>query len=331
MMELLAGPNTVARVGADSRSSKPWSNAGAFWDDDLGFGSITSNLFGYGPNYFVTQLDGTCGVRGNSSGSIVLDVSDQGEWALYNVTSDPVSGDLVGLLCGFDKQSGVYADKLIVRSAGIMAAGFFAPQIRAVDRLVSIWGTQVKKRAIDGSDSAWVLEANLTAGPDSTLYVGTPTVSRTTDPAIVCIIYQDGGILFYDVVAKQQVIRPVARIGSNVGAWYSPKFDIYTSYTTADSDWEVTVWANAVRPDSLSDPVAAPSLVQGKVSRVLVRLLGADGEPCEGELVAWSITGGAGALTSTQSTTDADGYAYIGYIAPVSAGTSPTIQASVEF
>jgi hypothetical protein len=331
MMELLAGPNTVARVGADNRSSKPWSNAGIFWDDEIGFGSITSDVSGYGPNYFITQLDGTSGARGRSHGWIVLDVSGRGEWALYDFTTDPVTGDLVGLLYSLDKQSGVYADKLIAQSTGILAAGFFRPQIRALDRVISIWGTQVKKRAIDGSDSDWFLEANLTAGPDSLLYLGTPTVSRTTEPAVVCLIYQSGAILFYDVVAKQQVVRPVARIGSNVGAWYSPKFDIYIGYTVPGADWEVTVWANAVRPDSLSNPVAAPSLVKGKVSQVLVRLLGADGEPCEGELISWSITGGPGALTVTQSTTDADGYAYVGYIAPLSSGSSPTIQASVEF
>ena len=327
MMQLLAGPYTVARVGADNRTTKPWGNGGIFWDDELGFGSITSDLSGYGPNYFVAQLDGTCGARGSVQGGIVLDVSGHGEWALYNIVNDPGTGNLLGLLHGFDKRSGVYADTLI---ASMEHAGY--PQVRATDRVIWVQGTAVKKRAIDGSDPAWVLETNLTAGPNYLLYVGTPTVSRTSDPAVVCLIYQSGGILFYDVVAKQQVIRPVACIGANTGAWYSPKFDIYVSYTAAGSDWQVSVWANAVRPDSLSNPVAAPSLVQGKVSRVLVRLLGADGEPCEGELISWAITDGPGALTSTQSTTDSDGYAYIGYISPVSAGSSsPTIQASVEF
>jgi hypothetical protein len=237
---------------------------------------------------------------------------------------------LIGLLYNFDKKSGVFANNLIASGPGIMTTASY-PQIKATDRLISIVGTSVKKRAIDGSDSAWVVESTLTAGPNYPIYQGRATVSRTTNPAVVCIIYPGGGILFYDVVAKQQVFKPIARIGANNGAWYSPKFDIYISYTTTDSDWQISVWANAVRPGSLSNPVAAPSLVQGKVSQVMVRLLGADDEPCVGELVSWAITGGLGSLTAAQSVTDADGYAHIGYISPLSAGSSPTIQASVEF
>lgn len=326
MMELLAGPNTVARIGADNRETKPWSNSGIFWDDELGIGCITGDYSGNSPNYLIVQLDGTCGGRASLMGGIVLDVSGQGEWALYNLTSDPATGNPVGLIYGFDKRSGVRTDQMIARMENL-----FYPQIRTSESLLIIQDTRVLKRAIDGSDSAWVIEANLIAGPNYVLYLGVPTASRTTDPAVVCLIYPSGGILFYDVVAKQQVIRPVARIGTNAGAWYSPKFDIYIGYTTAGSDWQVAVWANTVRPNSLSNPAAAPTLVQGKVSRVLVRLLGADDEPCKGELISWSITDGSGTLTSTQSTTDADGYAYVGYISPVSAGTSPTIQASVEF
>ena len=91
-----------------------------------------------------------------------------------------------------------------------------------------------------------------------------------------------------------------------------------------------------MRPSSLSSPAAVSAIAQGRVSQVRVRLLGANSDACEGELVDWSITAGSGALAEAQSTTDADGYAYNEYIAPVTGGAgspfgSVTIQAQVLY
>lgn len=340
MMELLAGPYTVARVGQDNRYTGPVGINTAFWDDELGIGSLSdytsvSDIFGYGANYFVTQLDGTCGARAKAQhGAVLVDMTGQYEWCLYDAGFDAGLGVSVGTVYGFDKQSGVYADKLIAKSAGIVAIAGSFPQIRTADRLIAIEGPSVKKRAIDGSDSAWIEECALTPGILDPIYAypSVPSVSRTKDADVVCLIYPSGGILFYDVVAKQQVVKPwIARIGTNNGGWYSVKYDIYISYTISGGEWYVSVWANSVRPDSLGNPEAVVPLVNGKVTPIRARLLGDHGEPCEGELVSWAITAGDGALTASQSTTDADGYAYVGYVAPVEVGTAPTIQATMEF
>jgi hypothetical protein len=339
MMELLAGPYTVAHAGLDNRNTAPAGINRAFWDDELGIGSLSAytsitDIFGHGSNYFVAQLDGTCGARAKAiPGTILVDMTNQYEWCLYYTDLDPDIGS-AGFLYGFDKQSGVYADKMIAKSFGIHAEATSFPQIRTADRLIAIQGTSVRKRAIDGSDSAWVEECELTPGIGDPIYstYAVPAVSRTKDENVLCLIYPSGGILFYDVVAKQQVVKPwIARIGANSGAWYSVKYDIYISYTVDDTDWHVSVWANSVKPDSLSNPEAVTSLVAGKVSQVRARLLGDHGEPCEGELIAWTITAGDGSLTATQSTTGADGYAYIGYVAPIVAVSAPTIQAAAEF
>ncbi|MGZ5709983.1 MAG: hypothetical protein ACXWIJ_12510 [Burkholderiales bacterium] len=339
MMELLAGPYTVARAGLDNRYTGPSDVNRAFWDDELGIGSLSDytsllDTFGYGSNYFVTQLDGTCGARGKAQhGAVLVDMTGQYEWVLYDVDFDPDLGS-TGFLYGFDKQSGVYADKLIAKSTGIYATSGSFPQVRTTDRLIAFQGPYVTKRAIDGSDASWIAECTLAPGVLDPLYdyPNVPSVSRTKDEGVLCLIYPSGGILFYDVVAKQQVVKPwIPRIGTNNGAWYSVKYDIYISYAVSGEDWHVSVWANSVRPDSLGNPEAVTPLLGGKVTQVRAQLVGDHGEPCEGELISWSLTSGDGALTATQSTTDADGYAYIGYVAPITAGTAPTIQATAEF
>jgi hypothetical protein len=340
MMELLAGPYTVARSGTDNRFTGPTDVNRAFWDDELGIGSLSSytsvdDTLGYGANYFITQLDGTCGARAKAQhGAVLVDMTGQYEWCLFNAGFDVDLSSAAGTLYGFDKQSGVYADKLIVKSAALFAEPGSYPQIRTADRLIAIQGPYVTKRAIDGSDSEWVAEYTLTPGILDPIYFNpnVPSVSRTRDANVLCLIYPSGGILFYDVVAKQQVAKPwIARIGANNGAWYSVKYDIFISYTVSDTDWYVSVWANAVRPDSLSDPEAVSPLVAGRVTQVRARLLGGHGEPCAGELISWSITAGDGSLTATQSTTDSEGYAYVGYAAPITVMTAPTIQAVMEF
>lgn len=337
MMELLSGPNLVARVGGVYTG--PYSTNRAFWDDELGIGSLAAyatagDSFGYGANYFIAQLDGTCGARAKAyHGPVLIDVSGEYEWALYDANFNATLGAPTGYVYGFEKQSGVYADKLIAMSPGIYANPLYVPQIRTSDRLIAIHGATVTKCALDGSDPEWITEYTLTPVFTDSLYGGqnVPAVSRTKDPAIICLIYPSGGILFYDVVAKQQVVKPwIPRIGANNGAWYSVKFDIYISYTLSGGEWYVSVWANSVRPATLSNPQPLTSVASGRVTQLRVRLLGAHGEPCKGELISWSVSGG-GSLTAAQSTTDANGYAYIGYAAPITGGATPTIQAVAEF
>lgn len=339
MMELLAGPYTVAHAGLDNRYTGPAGINRAFWDDELGIGSLSvytsvADTFGYGSNYFITQLDGTCGARAKvQHGTILVDTTGEYEWAIFDAGFDPVLGS-IGSVYGFDKQTGVFADKLIARGVEFFAEATSFPQIRTSDRLIAIQGPFVTKKALDGSDSIWVTECTLAPGAGDAIYssYGVPSVSRTKDKDVLCLIYPSGGILFYNVAAKQQVIKPwTPRIGANSGAWYSVKYDIYISNMISDTDWTVSVWANAVRPDSLSNPEAVEPIISGKITQVRARLMGAHGDPCEGELISWSLTSGDGSLTTTQSKTDANGYAYTGYVAPVAVTTAPTIQAVAEF
>jgi hypothetical protein len=141
----------------------------------------------------------------------------------------------------------------------------------------------------------------------------TATGTRTLDDNVLAIAHENGTIIYYDVEAAAQV-GGVSYIGSNQGAWYSPKHDVFIARTTAS---ELKVYASAVRPSSLSNPVAVSAIAQGRVSQVRVRLLGANSDACEGELVAWSLTAGSVALPVAQRTTDADGYGYNNYLAPV--------------
>ena len=341
-MQLLAGPYTIARVGADNRSAAPAERYAVFWDDDLGLGSVGAytsgtDIFGHGPNYCIVQLDGTAGARGKvSRGSIMIDVSGQYEYAWFATYFDGVLG-AVGDVRGFDKRTGISEDKPIAKSASIVAGANSYPQIRTANRLIHVAGPFVTKRAVNGSDTAWVTEYTLT--PSSVLdplYVGgPPSVSRTKDPGVICLIYPSGGVLFYDVTAQTQVFPETWTpwIGVNDMAWFSVRLNIYISflYTNLGADGTLTVWANSVRPDTIAAPVAVTALGLGKVSQVKTRVLGTKSEPCRNELIAWSILSGNGALSATQSATDKDGYAYINYIATLVSGSNPAIQASLEF
>lgn len=345
MMQLLSGPNTVDRVD-DLRLVIPAAPGSAFWDDEMGLcviGDYTTidDTFGYGPNYFVAQMDGTAGARGKAEhGAILLDMSGDAtayEFNIFNTYFDADLGTAVGDVLGFDKRTGTYEDKRIAKNAGLFS--YQAPHVRLNDRLLRIAGPSIYKRALDGSDLDWVLENTLT--PTSSLdpiydYPGVPQVSRTKHDGVVAIIYPAGGVLYYNVNTGVQVSTWVGRIGVNDAAWYSARHDVFVAMTklSADgfyTDSELRIYANAVLPYSIVGPVAAGLLTNGQVTQVHVRLLGEQNEPCVNELVEWSITAGDGALTVAQSVTDADGYAYTSYVAPVYAGVDPTIQAEVEF
>jgi hypothetical protein len=327
MMALLAGPTAI-----QAYEPGDWDViAGAsdyFWDDSVGLSVIgaytrTGDTFGFGPNYFIVQLDGTVGSRGKASpGSVLIDTTGQYQHAFYRADFDLALGVGAGTVWGFDARTAIFQDQLIAHSAGIFRnTGGVA--VRALDRLIAIRGSDVIKAAIDGSDGGFVSEAAL-SGPG-----GSSKVSRTNKPNVVCIIYDSGDVLFYDVAAKAEVIpawRP--HIGSNVAAWYSVRFDIYIALVDVSGVKSISVYANEVAPATLSNPVG--TLTKGRVSTVRSRLLGSNSEPCAGELIAWSMTGD-GALTATQSKTDADGYASVGYIAPFAVTTAPTIEAEAVF
>lgn len=314
MMARLAGPNTVPLAGG--LSTVP---AAAFYDDELGIGSIAPvDPFGQTSNYFVVQLDGTAGARGQTAAQpVLLDLSGEYEYALFAAA---------GSVWGFNKQTGDYTGNLIASHAGLARSAALPPAIRTSDRLIAFEGTAVTKAKLDGSDGGFVSEATLSSSGSASI----PTASRTIDPNVVALVYNNGVVLFYDVVAKAEVVKPFRpHVGANSLGWYSRRFDVWITGTAAGmSDWAINVFANAVAPSTLATPTG--TLVKGRVGTVTTRLLGASSEPCANELVDWSMTGD-GALTAVQSTTDASGYATTGYVAPFTVVTDPTITASMSF
>lgn len=314
MLELLA-TNTIYDA-ADPGSPIETLNDTAgddqsFYDDSLGWCTYSQSLGGY----CIVQLDGAAYLRGSQgrANEFTLDMQRAGEYLI----NDSLSEDAIYL---FDKRSGTRGE-LIYSGASTSVTDLL---VRAADRYLSTLGTSVRFKPLELPGS-WTNEATLTYGG------GTTSWSRTRAQNVLALINHAGEIVYYDVEARAQV-GGVSYIGTNQGAWYSPKHDIFVARA---SPHVLKVYANAVRPDSLSNPAAVSPLTQGRVSQVRVRLLGSNSDPCEGELIDWSITAGVGALAEAQSTTDEDGYAYNDYIAPVVASGSPagnvTIQAQALF
>ena len=316
MLELLSGPNAIYRGLAPGSPVAALTDVAetqrAFYDDGLGLCSYSATLAGY----CIVQLDGAAFLRSAKARANVfaLDLQRPGEWLIHASLFEDA-------LYEFDKRAGTFGALVLSGGTGDMSN----IHVRAADRYLSAIGAGVQFRPLDLS-AAFVTEAVLSGAGD-----GRPTWSRTRNGNVLALVYQTGELVYYDVDAGAQVAGG-GNLGANAGAWYSVKHDVFVALA---SD-AVKVFANAVRPASLSNPAAIDAIVQGRVSQVRVRLLGSSSDACEGELVNWSITAGSGALKYAQSETDADGYAVNEYIAPVSGGAgspfgSVTIQAQVAF
>ena len=304
MLELLAGPYAITNGGGAAIT--PDNQRRAFYDDALGLCLYDATLDGYA----IAQLDGTAYLRSAQSRGwlFTLDLQQRGEMLVhYSIAEEE--------LYTFNKHAGTIGELLL--SGG---TNFVVDLLaRATDRWLNVLNSAVRFKPLDNSGS-WTTEATLTHAGS-----GTPTLSLTANHNVVCLIYLDGHIVFYDFVAKVQV-NGWANLGANSGAWHSPAHDIFVAIVSN----QIKVFANAVRPAALSNPVAVTALTQGRVSRVKVQLLGAQSEACAGELIDWSVTG-VGSLAAVQSVTNADGWAYADYLAPVSATGSATINAQAQF
>lgn len=201
-----------------------------------------------------------------------------------------------------------------------------AAHLVCVDRFVKFSGNQVLSSPLtDGV--TYTLEYTF----DGTAPSGTVSVSRTNVSGIVCVAWgaSPGQIRFFDTFGRVQV-GPVQYVGEAFsGCWYIPKWDIFLEFQIVAK--QLKVFANAVAPATLSNPSALSTVTAGNVSTMKVQLLGAQGEPCVGELIDWSVTSGDGAISPLQSATDVDGYATANYAAPVGSSGSVTINAAVNF
>lgn len=315
MLELLAGPFDIIDldgnpVGADD----PLQVEDFYYDDDLGLmfseGQLTETIW-------IIQLDGTAACRSMWFARFIPDIQNE-SIGRYLATDPPYENHLYT----YSKKNGVYTETLLT-IAGVTPLKDI--QVRADERYLGIKSSspdKVRWSALDMSTQD-TEEATLTGNG-----TGRPVWSRTRDLDIMALAYANGNIIFYDHIQKQQAAG-ASFIGDNLGAWYSARHNIWVKLTTS---YQLEVYANAPRPSSLSNP-AGDQPLRGRMTTYTVQLLGAQSEPCVGELINWSLGGGdAGELKHTQSTTDANGNASIDYFAPVvGALGSVTIKAEFKF
>lgn len=307
MLELLA-THAIFNANTASVLTDTANSVSSFYDDGLGWCSYSGTLGGY----CIVQLDGGAYLRAYQprANKFALDLQRGNEYIIH----DSLFSNALYL---FDKRAGARLDLLLSGPDGTYGGA----QVRAQDRWLSVSASSVQWRPLDFSGS-WTTETTLTGTSGANA-----TWSRTASPDVLAIAHENGTIVYYDVAQRLQV-RGVSYIESNQGAWYSRKHDVFIARTSAH---QIKVYASAVRPDALSNPAALSTITQGQVSQVRVRLLGANSDPCAGELIDWAIASGGGSMALAQSTTDADGYAYNDYVAPVASAGSVTIRATVLY
>lgn len=315
-LELLAGPATV--INRDSGS--PLSDGldgNALWIDGVGLLVPHAGLY-------IVQLDGSAYWVGEGhTGTYGLYLSGQPS----GVDADPttmrqdyaVSRQATTSQGVWELNRIVYVrGKRLAESFVIFGSSTFA---RLHDRFIVPVGSRIKTRPLDLS-SKEVTETTLSgiteaaylswAGLGSELVVGA----------------SDGKLTRYDWQARQQR-GPVRYTGlANVGLWYSPALDVYISLHRAAGTLQIRVWATTPVPVAISPPSASSAPTAGRCSRVSVRITGAHGEGCPGEVVTWRLSG-AGSLSRKHSASDDDGYAHTEFMVPLTAEGQAEITAEL--
>lgn len=310
-LELLAGPISFS---VDGVSLPTW---GAYYQQTyiqgIGLISLGVNPSGQPGGTYVAQLDGAAMFRSPfawGAGSLILvpDLRKDTGIAMW----DGNYSDFDAIACA------PYPTPWLTTAAGASVASCVLP-----DRFLKIvWDKALWSGLTDSVN--YVEEYAFTTNPPT----GDATVSRTNKPGVICLAWRaEGQIRFYDTVNRIQVGETIYLGESFDACWYIRKWDIFL---TLESN-QLKVFANVVRPSSLSNPVALSAIAPGLVTQMQVRLLGAQNEPCVGEIINWAITSGDGFLVASQSETDENGYAQIGYACPVGSSGSATIAAEVDF
>ncbi|WP_407280612.1 Ig-like domain-containing protein [Aromatoleum evansii] len=312
-LELLAGPFavtnklTAAAVG-DSISGSP------IWIDGRGLVLPIIN-----EGVYVVQLDG-------AAYSVIDDRSLTYGLALIGTGSDPIGrrrwhglADELGTFGEWD------IDGVTLYKSDQFASDTPSPlghnYARLHDRYIYPIGGRIDWKPLDLS-AGWVAEASL-AG-----LANAASLSWGTLRDEIIVGTSDGRVVRYDWVAKA-FRGAIQTIGLTCkGIWWSALHGVYLSLHDVGSTLELRVWAATVRPASVSPPAPDATITAGLRTRITARVLGANSDPCEGEVVAWTLTG-VGALTQAASYTDADGYAETYYQAPLD-GASAAIDITAE-
>lgn len=310
-LELLAGPfsvRTPAGTAVDISEARFYPQA--IYDDANAIVSYANP--GAVGALTITQLDGVTYNRAaiSHAQNFVMDLQTTDGWLA-------VDAALMDTVRAFDLSTGAVG--ALILSGG--TADMVDVQAQCTDRWLTCSNGVVGYRDLAATTGSYTTECTL-VGHGS----GRANLSRTRQATVLCVTWPTGEVLFYDFVSRTQAPGS-AFVGANYGAWYSALHDVFVVLTGTDTN-QVSIYANSVLPTAITDPVAFPALTRGRQSAVSVTLTGADGEPAPGELVDWALTG-PGTLLATQSESDADGVARVGYIAPMTLSTDPTFTATV--
>lgn len=318
MLEILAGPFDILTLDAVPL----WQGSSAdpdnyYYDDDVGLIVSASNLTS--KKTWLVQLDGTATeLSWNHYGSLLIDL-DKNLPGVYLITNNPFNTSM----WRYDKRSGTYGDK------ELGPGSYDYQRVRLGDRFIGAGSSGsvyrvIRQWSLDGSGG---LNEFIFSDLPSNMG-GKPAWSITRDPAVFAIAYPNGTIVYYNHILKQGTSER-SFIGSNLGAWYSPRFNVWVKLTL---NAQLEIYATTPKPHALSNP-AGTTPARGRVTTYTVQLTGDAGEPCQNELIDWSLQpGDPGALGNLQSRTDSAGIAAVDYIAPVvSALGNITITAEVRF
>jgi hypothetical protein len=145
------------------------------------------------------------------------------------------------------------------------------------------------------------------------------------------VVWRTGHIYLYDHVQKEAVGSFVRRIPPCLGAWYSPHLGVFVAvHEEEDETHAVRIWADEIKPESVTAPAALTAVFPGAVCRVRARVLGGYSEPCPGHNIAW--TASTGTVLDPVTETDADGYAEARIlIALTEAASSIDVTATLKF
>jgi hypothetical protein len=308
-LEVLAGPYPITVDGVAIDYFFNTGGEAVTWLQGVGLYCGTLWPHGELPKVCVVQMDGVAHRRtpGNLS-YIVLDLR-AGTFGL--AVRDNYSLYALNYLVSRNDPAPFYT----------VPSGFIA-DIRVIceDRFLRLTGLTVSSSPLyDGVN--WTTEYTF---PGSGGVEG-GTISRGRGPYEICLA-TGAQIRFYDTRGKTQT-GAIRYIGETPDACVCvPKWGVFVTVKSL----QIKVLADAPRPYSISAPTLAPAATAGKVSVATVQVLGAQGEPCVGELIDWSITSGGGSLEA-QSLTDGSGYATSNYIAPVGLTGSATLGAVINF
>lgn len=307
MLELLAGPYDITDSDSNLITTGTFDRR-VYYDDDIGIVLAQAGVTGSSTTYwetYVVQLDGAAYTRGDVPGIIMPDLYRNNELGLMIAV---VETGGIGYYT-YNKKSLTIND-LIIGGVGLLTRSKI--QARMVDRFLYATATKVYYLPLDLSTSE-VQEAVLTGTGSFAGYSYTsPVISRTKDPDVIALAYQNGVVVYYNHVTKTQLSK-IDYIGANSYAFYSVKMDIWVRVYVD----QVYIHASKPQPYAIATPTGSTP-TRGKVLTYTTRVTGSNGEPCAGELVKWSLgVGSVGDLLAEFSTTDEDGYATVDYAAPV--------------